>query len=363
MSRVPPEPQLPPRHDPDSFAPARWLDSGWGFPRRGVRRCSRALSQVIAAHSLPLDRWQEVSLHETLLKSPPRSGRFLVLGVFHALATVPAHLLAARAVKVRSCHLERKAVVYVGRSIEPPPPQQVIEAQDESKGKRQYALSRRGPLLSSWPRDRRRSHRRGSRGWQRVGLQETSRPPVPPRPNSDWITSASSWDWRASRLARSGTRIWAYSGGPVVVNVNHSTPSCATMMACMSPTDSNDRLLLGLKGIMSRSAGRAGAQNLRSRMNEGRLNKARRGELFAYASIGYVRVAWSRAGKLDPDEKGAGLQWCDLYSEPIRSPGEFCVGCSAIWCIMPSACRCDPMHGPNRLRHAGSGIAPTARRC
>jgi hypothetical protein len=41
---------------------------------------------------------------------------------------------------------------------------------------------------------------------------------------------------------------------------------------------------------------------LRGRMNEGRLNKARRGELFNHASIGYVRVP--RGGlALDPDEQ------------------------------------------------------------
>ena len=38
-------------------------------------------------------------------------------------AALPAHLSAARAVKVRDCHLDRKALVYVRQSS----PQQVAE--------------------------------------------------------------------------------------------------------------------------------------------------------------------------------------------------------------------------------------------
>ena len=64
------------------------------------------------------------------------------------------------------------------------------------------------------------------------------------------------------------------------------------------PTDFNDRLLLGLKGIMSE----AELHFLRLRMHEGRLNKARRGELFNHASIGYVREP-SGGLALDPDEQ------------------------------------------------------------
>jgi hypothetical protein len=63
------------------------------------------------------------------------------------------------------------------------------------------------------------------------------------------------------------------------------------------PTDFNDRLLLGLKGIMSE----AELHFLRGRLNEGRLNKARRGELFNHAPSGYVRVPDGLA--LDPDEQ------------------------------------------------------------
>jgi DNA invertase Pin-like site-specific DNA recombinase len=64
------------------------------------------------------------------------------------------------------------------------------------------------------------------------------------------------------------------------------------------PCDYNDRLLLGLKGTMSE----AELHVLRGRLEAGQRNKARRGELFSHAPIGYVR---SRASglELEPDEQ------------------------------------------------------------
>jgi len=64
------------------------------------------------------------------------------------------------------------------------------------------------------------------------------------------------------------------------------------------PTDYNDRLLLGLKGTMSE----AELHILRSRLNQGRLNKARRGELICHWPAGYVRQP---SGELafEPDEQ------------------------------------------------------------
>jgi DNA invertase Pin-like site-specific DNA recombinase len=53
------------------------------------------------------------------------------------------------------------------------------------------------------------------------------------------------------------------------------------------PTDHNDRLLLGLTGIMSE----AELHVLQNRMRQGMLNKARRGELFILPPIGYVKDA------------------------------------------------------------------------
>jgi DNA invertase Pin-like site-specific DNA recombinase len=64
------------------------------------------------------------------------------------------------------------------------------------------------------------------------------------------------------------------------------------------PADYNDRLLLGLRGMMSE----AELHVLRTRLHHGKLNKARRGELFTCVPIGYVRSA-SGGIALDPDEE------------------------------------------------------------
>ncbi|SRR5579871_766457 len=52
------------------------------------------------------------------------------------------------------------------------------------------------------------------------------------------------------------------------------------------PSDPKDRLLLGLKGILSE----LGAHIMRACLNRGSLNKAQRGELFLHMAIGYMRL-------------------------------------------------------------------------
>ncbi|HMB06998.1 MAG TPA: recombinase family protein, partial [Isosphaeraceae bacterium] len=64
------------------------------------------------------------------------------------------------------------------------------------------------------------------------------------------------------------------------------------------PTDHNDRLLLGLTGIMSE----AELHVLRGRMRQGLLNKVRRGEVFLGPPVGYVRAP-DGGFDLDPDEQ------------------------------------------------------------
>jgi DNA invertase Pin-like site-specific DNA recombinase len=68
------------------------------------------------------------------------------------------------------------------------------------------------------------------------------------------------------------------------------------------PTDFNDRLLLGLRGMMSE----AELHILRGRMYEAVLNKARRGDLYHLPPIGYVKLP---AGEfaIDPDEQVQGV--------------------------------------------------------
>ncbi|MGL4551238.1 MAG: recombinase family protein, partial [Gemmataceae bacterium] len=64
------------------------------------------------------------------------------------------------------------------------------------------------------------------------------------------------------------------------------------------PRDYNDRLLLGLKGAISE----AELHLSRSRMYESLLNKARRGEVYNHAPLGYVKSP-EGAFALDPDEQ------------------------------------------------------------
>lgn len=68
-----------------------------------------------------------------------------------------------------------------------------------------------------------------------------------------------------------------------------------------NPREHNDRLLLGLKGTMSE----AELHVLRSRLDAGKKNKARRGEYFGEAPIGYVRTREGVA--LEPDAQGQGV--------------------------------------------------------
>ena len=63
------------------------------------------------------------------------------------------------------------------------------------------------------------------------------------------------------------------------------------------PRNHNDRLLLGLKGTMSE----AELHVLQGRLRAGQLNKARRGEYFTHAPIGYVRSESTLVK--DPDEQ------------------------------------------------------------
>lgn len=68
--------------------------------------------------------------------------------------------------------------------------------------------------------------------------------------------------------------------------------------AIYDPRDPNDRLLLGVKGTLSE----AELFTLRTRLHEGRWNKARKGLLHFPLPVGYVREpegAWS----LDPDQQ------------------------------------------------------------
>src|SRR5438552_2214101 len=184
--------------------------------------------------------------------------------------------------KIQSTHQERIAFVYVRQST----PLQVIENRESTE--RQYRLRDRAIELG-WPpsqvevidEDQGRS---GSTAAHRTGFQrlatevslgkvgivlmlEASRLA---RNNSDW--------YRLMEICGVSGTLIADEGG------------------VYNPREPNDRLLLGVKGTISE----AELFTLRTRLYEGRWNKARKGLLHFPLPVGYVQGAdggWT----LDPD--------------------------------------------------------------
>src|SRR5512142_844276 len=186
--------------------------------------------------------------------------------------------------KIRPAHLHRQAIVYIRQSS----PHQVRNNRESSS--RQYALVERAQALG-WPaksveiidEDQARSatiatHRHGFKtllaeiGAGQVGVVLAL---------------------EASRLARSSAD-WHRLVEICVV----TQTLLADEAAVYDPRDPNDRLLLGVKGTISE----AEIFTLRTRLHEGRWNKARRGELARSLPVGYVR---SESGSVikDPDRQ------------------------------------------------------------
>ena len=176
------------------------------------------------------------------------------------------------------------AFVYVRQST----PQQVIDHQESTA--RQYALADRAVALG-WTPDRitiidddlgkSGQSIEGRPGFQRL-LAEVA---------LDHVGLILGLEM--SRLARS-----ARTGISCSSSVPASACSWPTPTAIYDPADHNDRLLLGLNGTMSE----AELHVLKERMYQGKLNKARRGELIGTPPIGYVRLA-SGEWAIDPDEQ------------------------------------------------------------
>jgi DNA invertase Pin-like site-specific DNA recombinase len=78
-----------------------------------------------------------------------------------------------------------------------------------------------------------------------------------------------------------------------------------------NPREHNDRLLLGLKGTMSE----AELHVLRGRLDAGRKNKARRGEYFSQAPIGYVRTDDGVAFETDEQARSVVQLMFDKFQE------------------------------------------------
>lgn len=189
-----------------------------------------------------------------------------------------------RSEKILPENLERLAIVYVRQSTQ----QQVLNNQESTR--LQYGLKTRAIQLG-WPEGRvvvidddlgkSGSTAEGRIGFQRlvseVGLGHVG-----------IILGV-----EMSRLARS-CKDW-----------HQLLEVCALFGALIADLDGiydpahyNDRLLLGLKGTMSE----AELHIIKQRMSQGRINKARRGELAAPVPIGYFRRP-SGEVVMDPDEQ------------------------------------------------------------
>ena len=200
----------------------------------------------------------------------------------------PNSLVLRPSSKIRDRHWERLAIVYIRQSS----PHQVLENRESRE--RQYGLAQLAQQFG-WPADRvlvidddqglsgKFSENRN--GFQRLLTEVTM----------DHVGMVLGLE--LSRLARS-CKDW-----------HHLVEVCAVFDTLLydqdgvyNANDSNDRLLLGMKGAMSEYE----LITLRNRLERGRDNKAARGELFLHLPIGYVK---SPSGEVmqEPDEQARGV--------------------------------------------------------
>jgi DNA invertase Pin-like site-specific DNA recombinase len=202
-------------------------------------------------------------------------------------ATAPttiSQFLPLRSAKIQSEHLEKLAIVYVRQSS----PQQVLENRESTA--RQYALAQYAEFLG-WPSERvlvidEDQGQSGKTAENRLGFQR-----VLAEVTMEHVGIVLGLEM--SRLARS-SKDW-----------HHLFELCGifgTLLAdqegVYDANDPNDRLILGLKGIMSEME----LQTMRNRLDRGRLNKAQRGEMFHGVPMGYVILPTGEVD-FDPDEQ------------------------------------------------------------
>jgi DNA invertase Pin-like site-specific DNA recombinase len=205
-----------------------------------------------------------------------------------AKASPPTLSVLRPSSKIKDHHWARLAIVYIRQSS----PHQVQENRESRE--RQYALAKLAQQFG-WPADRvlvidedqgLSGKFSGNRdGFQRLLTEVTL----------DHVGLVLGLE--LSRLARS-CKDW-----------HHLVEVCAVFDTLLydqdgiyNANDSNDRLLLGMKGAMSEYE----LITLRNRLERGRDNKAARGELFLHLPIGYVK---SPSGDIvqEPDEQARGV--------------------------------------------------------
>lgn len=193
----------------------------------------------------------------------------------------PADRFAA---KILSSHRDKLAVVYIRQSS----PQQVLENRESTA--RQYAFADYA-LTLGWPRERvlvidddlGKSGRtaEGRTGFQRLVTEVTL--------NHVGLVLGLQMS-RLARSSRDGHNLFELCAlwGSLLADED----------GVYDANDANDRLLLGLKGIMSEME----LHIMRNRLLRGRDNKAQRGELFHSVPMGYVLLP-TGAVDFDPDQQ------------------------------------------------------------
>lgn len=190
--------------------------------------------------------------------------------------------------KIHAHHLDRLALVYIRQSS----PHQVIENRESRE--RQYALAGFAEQLG-WPAERilivdDDQGQSAKTADNRVGFQRL-------------MTEVSLnhvgmiLGLELSRLARSN-KDWHQL---VDVCGVFQTLLCDED-AIYDPLDSNDRLLLGMRGAMSEFE----LVTMRNRLLRGSRNKAERGELFLRVPVGYVKLSTGEVIQ-EPDEQARGM--------------------------------------------------------
>ncbi len=189
-----------------------------------------------------------------------------------------------KSTKIHDWHLDRLAIVYVRQSS----PHQVLHHRESRE--RQYALVQRAIALG-WSRERvlvidedqgHSAKLPDSRsGFQRI-LAEVTMGHV------GLVLGI-----EMARLARSNKDWYQLLEVCAVLGT-----VLADEDAVYDSNDSNDRLLLGLKGTISEFE----LVTMRNRLERGKLNKAHRGELFHKVPLGYLKLATGEV-ILDPDEQ------------------------------------------------------------
>lgn len=186
--------------------------------------------------------------------------------------------------KISNRHLDRLAVVYVRQST----PQQVLENCQSTD--MQYALIKKATAFG-WPEDRtividEDQGKSGQSAVDRSGFQR-----LLAEIGLDHIGII--FGLEISRFARS-CKDWHQL--LELCSIFHTLIS--DQDGFYDPTLYNDRLLLGLKGTLSE----AEIHILQGRLHEGRWNKARKGELFNHAPLGYIRNPNGEM-VIDPDKQ------------------------------------------------------------